>query len=169
MNVGLVVVGRVSGHLEPGVREYEKRAGRYWRLRIREVDEEPGSSGAGPQRVREREGERILRAIPDQAIVLLLTRTGKGLSSEGLARYLERQQVASRREVCFVIGGAHGVAPAVEAESTFGLSLSPMTLPHELARLVLAEQLYRAGTIVRGEPYHKGADGGGRAPGGMHG
>jgi 23S rRNA (pseudouridine1915-N3)-methyltransferase len=85
-----------------------------------------------------------------------MTREGESMASEELARYLERHAVRSSPGVAFVIGGAHGLAEAVLERGRRRLSLSKMTLPHEMARLVLAEQLYRAGTILRGEPYHKG-------------
>lgn len=152
----VVAVGRPSGPLARGIAEYESRAGRYWKFRVVEVDEGARGTGVAPDGVRREEGRRILRALPKEAAVFLLTRNGKGMTSPGLARYLERQQAGAARDVVFVIGGAHGVDAAVEERATFSLSLSPMTLPHDLARLVLAEQLYRAGTILRGEPYHKG-------------
>ena len=106
--------------------------------------------------MREAEGERILARIPDQLEVVVLTRDGKAMSSEDLAADLAEQALRSSPGIAFVIGGAFGVSEAVLRRARRRLSLSAMTLPHEMARLVLAEQLYRAGTINRGEPYHKG-------------
>lgn len=159
MSVTLVAVGRPSGPLAPTIAEYERRAARYWKLRIVEVAEGAASARDDPEAVMRAEGDRILGTLPEGAATILLTRTGKGMSSEGLARYLQRQRQGGRA-VSFVIGGAYGVAPAVAEAAVFHLSLSPMTLPHDLARVVLAEQIYRAGTILRGEPYHKGGGGG---------
>lgn len=154
MKVAVTAVGTPG---TPGVaeaiREYEERARRYFRLEVQEV---PSSSASRPDLARRREGEALLRRVPDGLDVFALTRTGKGLSSEGLARYLERLSTYGRPGAAFLVGGAHGLAPEVRERADHRLSLSPMTLPHELARLVLAEQLYRAGTILRGEPYHKG-------------
>lgn len=157
MKVVIVAVGRVRGPLEPAVAEYEGRAGRYWKFEVAEVDAGASGRDPSPERVKEAEGERILARIPDEAEVIALTRTGKGIGSAELARTLEELAVRSFRQVVFVLGGAYGLHARVLDRANRRLSLSPMTLPHEMARLVLAEQLYRAGTIVRGEPYHKGA------------
>ena len=102
------------------------------------------------------EAEKLLARIPPELEVVALTRDGKGMDSRELSRYLERHAVRASAGVSFVIGGAFGLAPEVPARARRKLSLSHMTLPHEMARLILAEQLYRAGTILRGEPYHKG-------------
>lgn len=154
MTVTVLVVGAVRGSLGRAVADYEDRAGRYWKLEVVEV--EAGTRrGAPPQEVTAAEGERILAGLPPNARVVALTRTGKGMTSRGLARWLSRRAVEAS-DVAFVVGGAWGLAPSVLDRASRRLSLSPMTLPHELARLCLAEQLYRAGTIVRGEPYHKG-------------
>ena len=156
MKVMVVVVGRARGDLAAAIEEYERRAGRYWKLEVVEVGQGAGGGRAGPDQVMEAEGERILGRIPDTVEVVALTRAGSGMSSRKLARYLQQHAVRSSPGVAFVIGGAHGLSGSVLARARRSLSLSAMTLPHEMARLVLAEQLYRAGTIVRGEPYHKG-------------
>lgn len=155
MTVTIVVVGPAREPLAAAVAEYERRIRRYWTLDVVEVD--AGARGGDrPDQVRAAEEERILPRLPERARILALTRSGKGMTSRGLARWLQRQAVDAR-DVAFVVGGAFGLGPGVLARASRHLSLSPMTLPHELARLVLAEQLYRAGTIVRGEPYHKGS------------
>lgn len=156
MKVVLVAVGGPRGPLAAAVAEYEERARRYWPLDVVEVRE--GASGAGddPDRVRAAEGERLLERIPEALDLWALTRTGKGITSRGLARYLEALAAGGSPGVAFVLGGAFGLDERVLARARRRLTLSPMTLPHDLARLVLAEQLYRAGTIRRSEPYHKG-------------
>ncbi len=155
MKILVTVVGRVRGELASAVAEYEARARRYWKLDVVEVQAGAGRGQVPPERVRESEAERILAKVPNGLEVVALTREGSGMGSRELAGYLEGHAVRSSGGVVFVIGGAFGLAPAVLRRAKKKLSLSAFTLPHEMARLVLAEQLYRAGTIVRGEPYHK--------------
>ena len=156
MKVMLVVVGRVKGPLASAVAEYEDRAARYWKLAVVEVD--AGAPGKNPdgERVKAAEAERILARVPQGFDVVALTRAGKPMSSEKLATYLGNLGVQSRPGVAFVIGGAFGLHASVLDRASRTLGLSAMTMPHEMARLVLAEQIYRAGTIQRNEPYHKG-------------
>ena len=154
MQFVVAVVGKPrDANLAGAIREYETRAARYWPLQIQEVREEPARSGSADL-VREREGERLLAALPAGAQIVACDVIGKTMSSEQFAAWL--QQLRERaRDVGIVIGGAYGLGDVVKQRATSSLSLAPWTLPHELARLVLAEQLYRAGTIGRGEPYHK--------------
>lgn len=156
MRLLVVAVGRVRGSLESAVAEYEERARRYWKLEVVEVEAGTSGKNPAPERVKEAEAERILGRIPDGLAVFALTRGGRGMGSRDLAQELERYAVQSQPGVAFVLGGAFGLADAVLARARRQFSLSRMTLPHEMARLVLTEQLYRAGTILRGEPYHKG-------------
>ena len=153
MRIVLAVVGRPRGELAPAIADYETRAARYWPLTVHEVREEPARS-LGAEQVREREAGRLLeRAAPGGALVACDER-GEAWTSPRFAGWLQRQRDEAR-DVTFVIGGAYGLAPAVRERAVVRLAVAPWTLPHELARLVLAEQLYRAGTIARGEPYHK--------------
>jgi len=157
VKVHVLVVGPSRGALAGAISEYEARAGRYWRLEVTEVAS--GARGQNPpdDHVRAEEGRRLLARIAPGAELWALTRSGKGISSRRLARDLEARAVHSVPEIVFVIGGAFGLDEAVLERAARQLSISPLTLPHEMARLVLAEQLYRAGTILRNEPYHKGA------------
>ncbi len=157
MKVVVLAVGKVRGTLAEAVGEYEERARHYWKLDVAEVDAGAPGRDPAPERVMEAEGERLLARLPEGVSVFALTREGKAMGSRALARALEEHAVRSAPGVAFVIGGAYGLAPSVMARADRRLSLSAMTLPHEMARLVLAEQIYRAGTILRGEPYHKGA------------
>jgi len=157
VKVLVVAVGRVRGTLEAPVAEYEERARRYWKLEVAEVEAGAPGKDPAPGRVKDAEARRILGRIPQGFTVVALTRTGKGLGSRELAALLEGDAVRASPGVAFVLGGAFGLADEVLAQAARRLSLSALTLPHEMARLVLAEQLYRAGTLVRGEPYHKGA------------
>ncbi len=156
MRLLVVAVGKVKGPLAPVVAEYERRAARYWKLAVEEVDSGARRGARDPRAVMTAEAERLLAHVPGELELIALTRGGKGMGSEELSGYLQEQAVRSSAGVAFVIGGAHGLAQEILSKARRRLSLSAMTLPHEVARLVLAEQLYRAGTIARGEPYHKG-------------
>lgn len=139
--------------LADAIRDYETRAARYWPLDIVEVKEESGRSST-PALVREREAERLVERLPADARVVACDPGGETMDSDAFAAWISAQRDKAQ-SIAFVIGGAHGLGEAVRQRATRRISLAPWTLPHELARLVLAEQLYRAGTIARGEPYHK--------------
>ena len=138
--------------LGAAIAEYETRAARYWPLEVREVKEEPARNLA-PAVVRDREAMRLAEVVRPAAIIAC-TENGDRLTSAEFAGWLQAAR-ESGRDIAFVIGGAFGLGAALVTAATRRLALAPWTLPHELARLVLAEQLYRAGTIIRGEPYHK--------------
>ncbi len=158
MRIMVLVVGKNRGTLAPAVREYEERASRYWKLEVREVDAGSGrGSRSDTEAIRRAEGRRLAARIPEGGGVWALTREGKGTSSEGLAQTLGAEAVAGGPGVTFLIGGAFGLDPELVRGADHRVSLSILTLPHAFARLLLAEQLYRAGTILRNEPYHKGA------------
>jgi 23S rRNA (pseudouridine1915-N3)-methyltransferase len=154
MHFVVAVVGKPrDANLAAAIREYETRAGRYWPLQVHEVREEPARSGS-PDLVRDREAERLLAAIPTGAQVVTCELTGRAMTSEGFSRWMQESRERAR-DVALLIGGAFGLGNAVKTRAAASIVLAPWTLPHELARLVLSEQLYRAGTIIRGEPYHK--------------
>jgi len=154
VRVALLTVGRPrQSGLADAIREYETRAARYWSLDVIEVKEE-SARGLSVDQVREREGARLLERVTPDARVVACDPGGDVLDSEAFAAWLGEQRDRAQN-VAFAIGGAYGLGDAVKRRATRRLSLAPWTLPHELARLVLAEQLYRAGTISRGEPYHK--------------
>lgn len=156
MKISVLVVGRSRGPLASAVRTFEERSARYWKLEVVEVRAGRGRGrGMDPASVRDLEGERLGRRIPAASEVWALTRGGAGLSSGAFARLLGSRATEGRTGVTFLVGGAFGLAPALLRRADRLLALSEMTLPHEFARLLLAEQLYRAGTILRGEPYHK--------------
>ena len=156
MKVTVLAVGEPSGLLGPAIREYEDRASRYWKLASVVVDPEKATKGRPIQEIMAAEAERLRASVPERTEVLALTRKGKGFTSDGLAGYLNRRTVERAPGVTFVVGGAYGLHSDFLSEADRRITLSTMTLPHDMARLLLAEQLYRAGTIVRGEPYHKG-------------
>ena len=154
MRLVVAVVGKARNPaLGEAIRDYEKRAARYWPLDVHEVREER-AAGISVDKVREREGQRLADKVPERAQTVACEIGGRALDSAQFAEFLQTAREQDR-DLAFLIGGAFGLPSELTARSSVRLSLAPWTLPHEIARLVLAEQIYRAGTIVRGEPYHK--------------
>ena len=151
MKVLILAVGKPGALLVSAIREYETRAGRYFSLDVIEVPAGKGEHGP------EAEARRLLDRVPEGFDVVALTREGKRMSSKGLARYLSALGLYRRPGVAFLVGGPFGLAESALSRAEHKLSLSAMSLPRDLARLLLAEQVYRAGTISRGQPYHKGS------------
>ena len=154
MRLVVAVVGKARNQaLGEAIRDYEKRAARYWPLDVHEVREER-AAGISVDKVREREGQRLADKLPNRAQTVTCDIKGRAFDSTQFAEFLQSAREQDR-DLAFLIGGAFGLASDLTSRSSVKLSLAPWTLPHELARLVLVEQIYRAGTIVRGEPYHK--------------
>jgi 23S rRNA (pseudouridine1915-N3)-methyltransferase len=153
VELALLAVGRLRPFYREACDEYARRLGRYVRFREIEVREAGRSPSVEAQR--DEEAARIGAKLPAGCTVVALTRCGVPWSSDELARQIERWRMAAR-PVTLVIGGSHGLSPPFTARSASRWSLGPLTLPHELARVVVMEQLYRGFTILRGEPYHKG-------------
>lgn len=139
-----------SGLFSPGVDEYAKRLSHTHKVQLVELPE----SRASGAKAKEEEGAALLKKLGPRDALVALDERGKSLSSVDFAKWLGRQQ-DSGRDVAFVIGGDEGLSEEVRAKAALTLSLSAMTLPHRLARLVLVEQVYRGFSILRGEPYHK--------------
>ncbi|NLC70403.1 MAG: 23S rRNA (pseudouridine(1915)-N(3))-methyltransferase RlmH [Desulfuromonadaceae bacterium] len=156
MKLRIVCVGKLSASFfKEGVEEYLARVRRYLACEIVELKE--GATRKGDSRqTKDREGEAILGKIPQQAFAVILDQRGGNLTSEGLADFLAAKMVTGTSEIDFVIGGAYGLSNAVRARADLLLSLSSLTLPHQMVRLLLLEQLYRGFTIIRNEPYHNG-------------
>lgn len=155
MEFHVVAVGKIRHAGSRGLcEEFARRARRYAPLTVHEVTESRGRRQ--PHEALRAEAEALLRAWPDAARGVALTRSGRALDSTAFAKQVGRWR-EDARDVCFLIGGAFGLDASLLERADDALSLSPMTLPHELARVVLLEQLYRAHSILRGEPYHKGA------------
>lgn len=156
MNIDIVAVGKLKERFwADACAEYLKRLGAYARVTVREVaDVDPRKTGGVAGAV-EREGAGILAAIPERAHVVLLAIDGKQRSSVGFSQRLDDLALAGSSEIAFVIGGSDGVSAEVRRRADETLSFGPITLPHNLARVVLLEQVYRAFKISRGEPYHK--------------
>jgi 23S rRNA (pseudouridine1915-N3)-methyltransferase len=153
MKLIVAAVGKPrNAELAAAIEHYERRAAKYWPLDVREVREEP-ARGGGSDDARAREGARLASRV-EGATVVACDERGTSMTSATFATFLQDARERAR-DLAFVIGGAYGLPESLRAEAQTRLALAPWTLPHELARLVLAEQIYRAGTIVRGEPYHK--------------
>lgn len=154
MNLTLVCVGKLKErYWREAADEYLKRLRPYARLSVIEVPDRDVT--ADEARARSAEGEGIVRAIPEGSRVVVLDIVGAMRSSEDLAAWLERHGVEGTSAITFVVGGASGLDARVLDRADERLSLGPLTLPHQLARVVLLEQLYRAFRIMRGEPYHR--------------
>lgn len=156
MKARLIAVGeRAPGWVAQGFAEYQKRLSHWLPLDLAEI--EPGVRGKGRDTARAimDEGARVLAALPKQAYVVALDGRGRMHSSEQLAQRLEHWR-GQGRDLAFLIGGPEGHAPEVIARADEVWSLGPLTLPHMLVRLVLAEQLYRAAALLAHHPYHRG-------------
>ena len=159
VHITLLCVGKIKeSFYRQALEEYTKRLSRYCRLQIAEVQDEKTPDGAGEKEeasILEKEGKRLLARIPEGAFVCTLEIGGKALTSEQFAQRLQELQVQGVSEICFVIGGSLGLSPEVIARAQMHLSFSAMTFPHQLMRVILTEQIYRAFRILSGEPYHK--------------
>jgi 23S rRNA (pseudouridine1915-N3)-methyltransferase len=153
MTLLVLAVGRLRAAYREACDDYLRRLGRYTRVEEAEVREASRAPGVEAQRVEE--AGRLRTRLPGGSTVVALARTGSPWSSEELARRMDGWRVAAR-PLAFVLGGSHGLSPDFLAGASVRWSLGPLTLPHELARVVVVEQLYRAFTMLGGHPYHKG-------------
>lgn len=159
MKITLITVGKIKEkYLKDAISEYSKRLSRYCKLEIIEVADEKTpeqSSEAADNVIRDKEGERILKHIRDDMYVITLEIAGKMLTSEELAKKVEMLGVQGVSSIALIIGGSIGLGKEVLKRSDYALSFSKMTFPHQLMRVILLEQVYRAYRIINGEPYHK--------------
>jgi 23S rRNA (pseudouridine1915-N3)-methyltransferase len=153
VEISVLAVGKLRSYYREAVDDYARRIKRYATFSEHEVREASRAPTVAAQLTEE--ASRLSGRLPQGAYVVALTRDGAGWSSADLARQLERWLTASR-PLALAIGGSRGLDPSLLARASARWSLGPITLPHELARVVVVEQLYRAFTILRGEPYHKG-------------
>ena len=159
MNITILCVGQIKEkYFRDAIAEYQKRLSRYCKLQMIEVADEKtkeNASEAENDLIRKKEGERLLKHIKDSDYCITLEIDGKMLTSEGLSKEIDRLGLAGKSSLVFVIGGSIGLDTAVLKRSDYALSFSKMTFPHQLMRVILLEQIYRAYRIMRGEPYHK--------------
>jgi 23S rRNA (pseudouridine1915-N3)-methyltransferase len=159
VQIAIVAVGKLKEkYLREGIDEYSKRLSAYCKLQVVEVADEKAPEELSPsemEQVKRREGERILAQLKPDQYVIALAIDGQMWSSEKLSAELDRLALHGRSQIAFVIGGSLGLSPDVLKRADAQLSFSKMTFPHQLVRLILLEQVYRAFRISRGEPYHK--------------
>lgn len=159
-SIDLICVGKLNAaYCAAGVAEYQKRLGAFCSFRIIELPEETirekNASQAVIDKALEKEGAAILSNVRKGAAIVALCVEGKVISSEELAAYIADKALSGAGDIAFVIGSSHGLAPAVKKAAALKFSMGRITLPHQLARLVLTEQIYRAFTINNGVKYHK--------------
>ncbi|WP_108672250.1 23S rRNA (pseudouridine(1915)-N(3))-methyltransferase RlmH [Peribacillus acanthi] len=159
MNISIITVGKLKEkYLKQGIDEYLKRLTSYAKVEVIELADEKAPetlSEIEMEQIKDKEGERILAKISQDTHVIALAIQGKMKSSEELADGLDKLATYGKSKVAFVIGGSLGLSDTVMKRSDESLSFSKMTFPHQLMRLILVEQIYRAFRINRGEPYHK--------------
>lgn len=150
----LTVSHKQPGWVHEGCADYERRLPREWGFQLVEVKPEARTSGASTERVQTGEAQRLRAALPKGARCVALDERGESWSTRAFADKLGRWQ-HDGRDLAFVVGGADGLDPAFRDAADVRLSLSAMTMPHGLVRIVLVEQLYRAASLLQGHPYHK--------------
>ena len=159
MRITIIAVGKIKeDYLRAGIAEYMKRFSTMAKVEVKEIAEErlpANPSAADENKVREEEGKRILAALPEGCCHVAMDIEGKRFDSPQLAEYIAAQGLAGCSHVVFTIGGSLGLSDAVKKAADLRLSFSPLTFPHQLFRLMLVEQIYRALKINRGEQYHK--------------
>ena len=159
MKIKVVTVGKLKEkYLKDGISEYSKRISRFAKLEMIELADEKTPDRASElenQKILEIEGQRILSKVGDRDFVIVLAIEGKTFSSEEFSKHLEEASIKGFSTLTFIIGGSLGLAQDVKKRSNLSVSFGRLTLPHQLMRLVLVEQIYRAFTIQQGSPYHK--------------
>ena len=159
MNVKILCVGKIKEKFfKDAISEYSKRLSKYCTLDIIEVADEKTSENASEVEialVKDKEGERILKAIKDKDFVIALAILGKQMDSVAFSKYMENLTISGHSSIVFVIGGSLGLSDSVLSRSDFKISFSEMTFPHQLMRVILLDQIYRGMRIINNEPYHK--------------
>ena len=159
MKITILCVGKIKeSFYRDAVSEYAKRLSKYTKFEVVEVPDEEcpeSASKALEEQIKEKEGERILKKIPKGAYVIVLAIDGKKKDSVEFSENLQKIFLSGKSEICFVIGGSLGLSDAVQKTGDERLSFSDMTFPHQLMRVILSEQIYRAFRIMNHEPYHK--------------
>lgn len=159
MHIQIISVGKIKEkYLKLGIQEFEKRLKPYTKLSMIELADEQAPeylSAKEVEQVKDKEGARILQKVKDNAHVIALDLNGVQWSSEQLSKELELLSIHGKSHIQFIIGGSNGLSEDVLKRANKKLSFSPMTFPHQLMKLILMEQVYRAFKIMRNEPYHK--------------
>ncbi len=153
MKITVLFTGKTADrYVAEGIAAYEKRIRRYLPFEVREIN--PGKTPKEIHAVKQAEGRSLLKALDKKTFVILLDERGERVSSVEFAKIVERKMVEGTKNLAFITGGAYGVGDEVYHRADKVISLSPMTFSHQVVRILLMEQLYRAFTIIHGEPYH---------------
>jgi 23S rRNA (pseudouridine1915-N3)-methyltransferase len=159
MKITILTVGKLKEkYWKQAIAEYEKRLSAYSKIEIIEVPDEKAPENMSDkevEQVKEKEGQRLLAKVKQQSTVITLEIKGNMLTSEGLAKEIESRMTRGQSDFTFIIGGSNGLHKDVLDRSDYALSFSKMTFPHQMMRVILIEQVYRAFKIMRGEAYHK--------------
>lgn len=159
MNITVICVGKIKEKFyREAVCEYSKRLSKFCKLNIIEVDDEEAGQNLSPvqeSNIKDKEGERILKKIPSNSYVFTLEIEGKKYDSVSFSKNLNDLCIKGQSNICFIIGGSLGLSDKIKDLSNAKLSFSDMTFPHQLMRVILLEQIYRAFKIINNEPYHK--------------
>ncbi len=159
MKITILTVGKIKEkYLKDAIAEYAKRLSRYCKLEIVEVADEKTIENASQileTQIRDKEAERLMKYIREDAYVITLEIKGKQLTSEELPEKINQLGIQGKSHIIFVIGGSIGLGDEILKRSDYALSFSKMTFPHQLMRVILLEQIYRSYRIINGEPYHK--------------
>lgn len=159
MRITIITVGKIKEKFyRDAIGEYEKRLSKYCKLEIKEVADEKTPDQASEninQQILEKEGERIKNLIPKDSYVIPLAIEGKKYDSVGFSQMIQKNTVSGVSHITFIIGGSLGIMDEIKKASNQMISFSDMTFPHQLMRVILLEQIYRAFRIINGEPYHK--------------
>ena len=151
----MLMIGKTSdNYIQQGIVEFTGRLKHYLKLNWIELPDLKDRKILSPQQVKEKETELLLKKLPTRCFLVLLDEGGREFTSVGLADFIMKQANSGTRELVFIIGGAYGASEELKKRADTMLSLSRMTFTHQLIRLIFAEQLYRAMTITRNEPYH---------------
>lgn len=155
MNFSLIVVGKTnSSYIQEGEKEYIKRIKKYTNFNYTEVPVLKNASKLSEQELKKKEGELLLKKISKESYIVLLDENGREMGSVEFADKVNNYQIRNIRDLCFIVGGAYGFSEDVYRRANEKLSLSRMTFSHQIIRMFFLEQLYRAFTIIKGEPYH---------------
>ncbi|HNX43002.1 MAG TPA: 23S rRNA (pseudouridine(1915)-N(3))-methyltransferase RlmH [Bacteroidales bacterium] len=157
MNVTILMIGKTNDcYLKEGISLFTGRLKHYLTVDWVEIPDLRERKNLTPQQIKSKEAEILIKKLPEKCTIVLLDENGTGYTSVGFADFIQKQVNTGIKDLVFIIGGAFGVSDEIKKKADFALSLSRMTFTHQMIRLLFAEQLYRAMTIIRNEPYHNG-------------
>ena len=155
MRLLLVSIGKANeAYVDEGIKTFTKRICNYYPAEWQLVPPPKNAGNLSDKELKQKEGESIMNLLKEEDYLVLLDERGKQLTSEGLAQFISQRANESKKQIVFLIGGAFGVSDAIKKRADYTWSLSSLVFPHQLVRLVLSEQIYRACTIIRNEKYH---------------